>query len=670
MFKEEHNKYGILGYAFLVVAIFNFLHTIFFMGLDNYFSSEFNLSWKYWIMGRLIEGTALLIFTLKLFKDYINRWLGLSIAVVFSSLIGGIIYYYPGSFLDMATNGGLSAGKFFFEYVIIILYLISFSIIIKDIKQKEQLSYKYIAMGILIAVPTEILLILWNNVTSFYIIYGHVLKIAYYYCLYKGIFTSLVTYPYKKLDSTNQYYSNILESMGEGLIALDNNYNIAYINQTAEKHSNSKREVVVGKNYFSLFMDTGGIQREYFNKVMQTRIPIHYEIALPYNGRILDGSIYPSVEGITVIFHDITEQKEAEYNQTLLINLIQSTSDGVVTYNCNGIITTWNKGAEKIHGYSASEAMGKHISQIINVGKGEIENVFEKLLQGEVFKDIEITRLEKDGSPLYISINLFPIMDKNKKNVGIASICRDITVRKIMQKELNKRDRLSLVGELAAGIAHEIRNPLTAVRGFLQLLGLKKELENFHTYFQLMIKELDRASDIISEFLSLGNNKQTRLDKNNLNYILKKVYPIIQAEAFAQGKDIVVDYGDIPDLMLDEREIIQLVLNLEKNGLEAMSAGSIMTIGTYLEENEVVLYVKDQGTGIPKEVQSRIGQTFLTTKKNGTGLGLQVCWSIAANHNAKIDFITGPMGTTFFVRFNHLSLVMQKNHIKRNVIDG
>jgi signal transduction histidine kinase len=235
--------------------------------------------------------------------------------------------------------------------------------------------------------------------------------------------------------------------------------------------------------------------------------------------------------------------------------------------------------------------------------------------------------------------------------VSIASICRDITERKIMQKEINNMDRLSLVGKFAAGIAHEVRNPLTAVRGFLQLFGLKKELESFHTYFQLMIKELDRASGIISEFLSLAKNKPTSLDKNNLNNILRKIFPLIQAEAFEQGKDVIVDYGDIPDLMLDEREIIQLVLNLEKNGLEAMPAGRIMTIGTYREQNEVVLYVKDQGMGIPKEIQSKIGQTFLTTKQNGTGLGLQVCWSIVANHNAAINFITGPMGTTFFVRF-------------------
>jgi PAS domain-containing protein len=138
-------------------------------------------------------------------------------------------------------------------------------------------------------------------------------------------------------------------------------------------------------------MDTSGIQREYFNKVMQTRMPMQYEIISPYSGRIVNGNIYPAVEGIIVLFRDVTEQKEAEYNRTLLTNLINSTSDGVVTYSCNGIITNWNTGAEKIHGYSSSEAIGKHISQVILVGASEMEDMLRKLLQGEVFKDIEIT---------------------------------------------------------------------------------------------------------------------------------------------------------------------------------------------------------------------------------------------------------------------------------------
>ncbi len=152
------------------------------------------------------------------------------------------------------------------------------------------------------------------------------------------------------------------------------------------------------------------------------------------------------------------------------------------------------------------------------------------------------------------------------------------------------------------GIGHEIRNPMTTVRGFLQLLGGKKECAQFNRYYELMIEELDRANSIITEFLSLAKKKTLSKKAQNLNPIVGALLPLIQADATRAEKYVKTTLGDTPDLLLDEKEIRQLILNLVRNGLEAMSPGGYINIRTYLNGKNVVLAVDDQGKGIDPEV--------------------------------------------------------------------
>lgn len=233
----------------------------------------------------------------------------------------------------------------------------------------------------------------------------------------------------------------------------------------------------------------------------------------------------------------------------------------------------------------------------------------------------------------------------------ILTVFNDITELRQFEKEMARLDRLNLIGEIAAGIAHEIRNPIV-VRGFLQMLGGKKENASNEEFFKIMIEELDRANYIITEFLSLARSKGVDLREKSLNKILKDVFPLIQADAIKADKHVELELGKISKLLLNEKEIKQIILNLSRNGLEAMSPKGILTIKTYIGGEEVVFEVLlDQGQGIAPEVLNKIGTPFFTTKESGTGLGLAVCYSIAVRHKATIKIETGPTGTAFFVRF-------------------
>ncbi|MDD4753224.1 MAG: ATP-binding protein, partial [Desulfitobacteriaceae bacterium] len=244
----------------------------------------------------------------------------------------------------------------------------------------------------------------------------------------------------------------------------------------------------------------------------------------------------------------------------------------------------------------------------------------------------------------------------------ILGIINDVTELIQLEQEITRLDRLNLVGKMAASIAHEIRNPLTAVQGFIQILRDKKEYTKDRENFDLMIDELDRAKEILSEYLSLAANKPINDKKQNLNSIIMTLNPMLTADADIWEKNIDYQLEDIPDILVDEKEIRQLLLNLVCNGLEAMEQGNTLTIRTFVENNHVVLAVQDQGKGIDQMDFDKIGTPFYTTKDHGTGLGLAVCYSIAARHKAEVTFETGPSGTTFYVRFNSA-----KNHHKDNV---
>ncbi|HBV87447.1 MAG TPA: PAS domain-containing sensor histidine kinase [Desulfosporosinus sp.] len=235
---------------------------------------------------------------------------------------------------------------------------------------------------------------------------------------------------------------------------------------------------------------------------------------------------------------------------------------------------------------------------------------------------------------------------------GLTVFFRDITESKRQQQELGRLERLNLIGQLAAGISHEIRNPLTTVKGFLQFFGAKPSYENDREFMDLMISEIDRANTIITDFLSLAKANSDNIKAQNINEVINKVLPMLQADAFNNNKEVIVDLNTLPDIMINENEIKQLILNLVRNGLDATSEQGCVLISTFLKEDRVVLAIKDQGKGIPQEIQEKMGTPFFTTKDNGTGLGLAISMGIAQRHGAVFEFKSGSQGTVFQTIFS------------------
>ncbi|PEK83233.1 GAF domain-containing sensor histidine kinase [Bacillus toyonensis] len=327
-------------------------------------------------------------------------------------------------------------------------------------------------------------------------------------------------------------------------------------------------------------------------------------------------------------------------------SVIESITDGFFTLNNKWEFTYVNKHQYFPQRKTAKDVLGKNIREVF---PSSVDTVmykeFHRAMSERTTVHFEFLSISDE---YWYEVSAYPYDD------GICCIFKNITEKKQYEQELKRLSNIDLIGQMAAGISHEIRNPMTTVRGFLQLLKEENIYEKHNKYFNLMIEELDRSNSIITEFLSMGNTKKSDLQMLDLNLIIHDTIPLIKIDTHNQNKYIQVDTNDIPELLLNRNEIRQLLINLYRNGLEAMSTGQVLTISTYKEgQNCVVLAVRDQGKGIRPEVLEKLGTPFYTTKDNGTGLGLGICYAIAARHNAKIEIQTGSEGTTFFVKFNY-----------------
>lgn len=316
----------------------------------------------------------------------------------------------------------------------------------------------------------------------------------------------------------------------------------------------------------------------------------------------------------------------------------------------NGAYIDVNESWLKYTGYKYEEVVGQ-TNDLPNVraNDGQIGESPVQLDTEEPISNMKIHYEMKTGEIRqgWLSTESFEIRGEKCALIVIT----DVTERVELENQVARLDRLYLIGEMAAGIAHEIRNPMTTVRGFLELS--KSDPANLTPKFiSLMIGELDRANSIITEFLNLAKNKVSHKKLQPLNSIIEMLHPLIQAEALRTGKTVLLELEDCAELYLDEKEISQLILNLSLNGLEAMKSGGTLTVKTYMEKEEVILEIEDEGKGIKPEHKDTIGTPFFTTKDTGTGLGLAICYSVAERHNAKLDFTTSEKGTTFHVRFS------------------
>ncbi|RKN80482.1 PAS domain S-box protein [Paenibacillus ginsengarvi] len=302
-----------------------------------------------------------------------------------------------------------------------------------------------------------------------------------------------------------------------------------------------------------------------------------------------------------------------------------------------GVLIYVNKSAMKLlRAKSEAELIGKSLLHFIHPDHGRTARA---LLQRALRKDEpsqfrELPILCCDGQLIDAELSSIRIHHYMGKTV-VLTVLRDLTDRKRAEDILVRSEKLSILGQLAASLAHEIRNPLTSLKGFTQLLKSKAKEDVF--YYDTMLTELERINLIVGDFMTLAKPQLAQFEYGSINRMLEHVVSVLNHQAVMMNVSIVSKVNKkLPDVYCDENQLKQVFINLIKNAIEAMPSGGNVVITAEQNGEHVSIKIKDQGEGISDSIVEKLGEPFLTTKSNGTGLGLMISYRIMEQHGGSL----------------------------------
>ena len=359
-------------------------------------------------------------------------------------------------------------------------------------------------------------------------------------------------------------------------------------------------------------------------------------------------------------FTDIDDQKRAEEGLARLAAIVESSEDAIYSKDLSGSITSWNRGAEKMYGYSASEMIGENVSILTPADRRhENDDVLELLRRGESIEHIETVRLRKDQSMLEVSLSISPIRSPFGEVTGASTIARDVTDRNRATETLRKTEKLAATGRLAGTMAHEINNPLEAVTHLLYLIDKSASLDQAaRNYTRIAMDEVDRIGHIAKQALGFYRESSAPV-KVNISELIRNVVELYAAGAQNKGVQVQADFTTEAEVTAFPGEMRQVFSNLIVNAVDAVSRGGIVKVRVKRARDwrsqavGIRVLVSDNGPGIPGSVRPRIFEPFFTTKgEKGTGIGLWVSEGVLQKQGGRIRLksSTGTMhGTTFSV---------------------
>jgi PAS domain S-box-containing protein len=357
---------------------------------------------------------------------------------------------------------------------------------------------------------------------------------------------------------------------------------------------------------------------------------------------------------------DITERKRAEHATRLLAAIVESSHDAIVSKSLNGVITSWNKGAERLFGYAAEEAVGQNITLIIPPERRDEERmIVEQLTRGERVDHFETVRMRKDGTLLDVSLTISPMKDASGRVVGASKLARDITERKRAEEALRQAQtdlahasRLTTMGEFTASLAHEVKQPIAAVVTDADtcvrwITRDEPDLIEAREAAWRIVKDAKRASEIINRIRLLFKKGTPQRELVDVNEVAREMIVLLGDEASRHSISVRTELAEgLPHVIGDRVQLQQVLMNLIVNGVDAMhevdGPRELLIKSQPAENNELLLSVSDTGVGLPRHQADQIFNAFFTTKTHGTGMGLRISRSIVESHGGHLWAVDDP----------------------------
>jgi len=376
-----------------------------------------------------------------------------------------------------------------------------------------------------------------------------------------------------------------------------------------------------------------------------------------------------SLVGAATIARDITARKESEAQLLRYAAIIEASEDAIVSRTLDGVITTWNGGAERLFGYTADEMIGRRIDDVSGSSpfdrREDLNDVREKLREGLHPLPFETQMQRKDGSLVEVSAVASPIADSSGRVIGAAGVIRDMTDQRRLEAQLNQSQKLEAIGSLASGVAHDFNNVLMIIRGTCDLVLRDLTDEGLRDRVGQIDLAAEHAAQLTRQLLAFSRQQVLQPEPTDLNAVVETTLELVE-RVISEQIDLKRRFGvGLPAVHVDRGQIQQVILNLCINARDAMPRGgtiSIRTSSVALDElyasahldvtpgPYVLLEITDTGVGMSAEVSSRIFEPFFTTKNDGTGLGLATVHGIVRQSGGHLwVYSEVGLGTTFKV---------------------
>jgi PAS domain S-box-containing protein len=345
---------------------------------------------------------------------------------------------------------------------------------------------------------------------------------------------------------------------------------------------------------------------------------------------------------------EIQAHNEAlEATRDFLTRIIEGTADAIIVRDAQGRITSWNPAAEAIFGWTAAEMMGQTAQRLIatsDEAAPAVARIDAALREGRTLHNLETGGTRKDGTPITFSLTVAPIYDASDGFAGTTGIVRDVTAIKQLELQLLERERLAAIGELAAMVAHEVRNPLAGIRGGCEiLLEGYPEGDTRHDIGVEIIHQVDRLSRTVHDLLLFARPKAMDLVPTDLHGLIERILHVLGDDPENAAVEVVRDFGpNVPIIQADGRQMEQVFMNLVLNAIQAVSHNGTVTIATGAHGRQIVVTVTDSGPGIPADKLAHVFEPFFTTRSQGTGLGLAIVKKIVEAHGGRIEAASPP----------------------------
>ncbi len=679
---ETLGIYNLIGYGFLAVAIFDSYHTYTWLLAAISTELSFDLSTRYWIIGRLVESLSLFALSVGLRIKVRKKWEGLLLVSTFSVGLSMLILYFPSIMPVMLTEHGLTSAKVTIEYGIVSILLISLYNLRNRIREEEEISYGYIFMSLLFMIAAELCFTLYITVTEFVNMYGHVLKIICYYCLYKAVHGSCIEYPYEKLAEAydkleegkikvkelSDILNDTLDALPIGILYYESNKRIKYMNNRLEEILACDRNELYGiapEEFLRVFPTEEQDEQNIYDLTNKSKKDSVSRIRTYRNMKGEKVKLALTTQkiknGLLVYFHEVKKEQEIENFHLQTQTILNAVNNCVILTDKFHRILLYNDAFNRVFEIGGMDLSGLEMSTLYDIIHIDTDNIHELLYKGEG-EDLpqRATITSMKGNIKEMLLNGTPIKNIEKETIGAIYVFTDITAIYKQQQDMQQQEKLALIGQMAAGIVHEIKNPLATIKGLSQLIRIKSRVDKVREYSEVIDSAVDDVTKVANEFLSFAKPKPTLKKRTSLNGIVEAMHLLIETQCYTKNIKSKFNYFSYPmEITADESKIKQVVLNITENAIAAMEdrTDPELVISTYYdaEAKEGVISIKDNGKGMSPEVLAMLGTPFYTTKEKGTGLGLGISYQIIKEHNGRIDVQSEEdVGTVFKIIFSQI----------------